>query len=312
MMQAQTEMDAIAARLAKDFPAENEGWVIRMVPLQRMIVGSVRSVLLVLLGAVGLVLLIACANIANLLLTRATSRAREIAVRATLGAGRNRIVRQLLTETAVLGLLGGVTGIILAYWSVRSLSSLLPPSLPHVHPIRVDNFVLLSALLLSSFASCAFGLAPALFAVNSNLQSSLREGGGRSGESRYRRRARSFLAAGEIALAVVLLVAAGLLLRSLSKLLSVSPGFEVAHIVKADISLPQFQYSTRGSGLPPPTNCCSESRLNQDYRIQRWLFPSRSRTVTSIWVSILWEALQCPRVNPGWRTTPRSVRVIFA
>ena len=242
--QAQAELDAITARLAKEFPAENDGWKIRMVSLQEMIVGDAKSPLLVLLGAVGLVLLIGCANIANLLLTRATSRAREIAVRTTLGAGRVRIVRQLLSETAVLGLLGGVIGVSLAYWGVRALSSLLPPSLPRVNAIRVDNLVLGFALLLSVIASCAFGLAPALFAANSSLQASLREGGGRSGESRNRRRARSFLAAGEIALAMVLLVAAGLLLRSFSKLMSVSPGFDAQHIVKADISLPQFQYST--------------------------------------------------------------------
>jgi putative ABC transport system permease protein len=243
LAQAQAELDAISARLSKEFPSENDGWVIRIVPLQEMIVENVKSPLLVLLAAVGLVLLIACANIANLLLTRATSRAREIAVRTTLGAGRTRIVRQLLSETAVLGLLGGVAGIALAYWGVQALSSLLPPSLPQVNAIRVDNVVLGFALLLSAGASVAFGLVPAWFAANSNLQASLREGG-RSGESGSRRRARSFLAAGEIALAMVLLVAAGLLLRSFSKLMSVSPGFDAQHLVKADISLPRFQYST--------------------------------------------------------------------
>jgi putative ABC transport system permease protein len=244
MARAQAELDAIGARLAKAFPVENDRWAIRIVPLQQMIFGNAKSPLLVLLGAVGLVLLIACANIANILLTRATSRAREIGVRTTLGAGRARIVRQLLSETMMLGLVGGMTGIGLAYWGVQGLTSILPPSLPQVNVIRVDGLVLGFALLLSILASCAFGLAPALFAANSNLQTSLREGGARSGESRNRRRARSFLAAGEIALAMVLLVAAGLLLRSFAKLMSVSPGFEVQHIVKADVSLPQFQYST--------------------------------------------------------------------
>jgi predicted permease len=233
--QAEAELNAINARFAKDFPAENGGWTIRMVPLQKMIVGSVQSPLWVLLGAVGLVLLIACANIANLLLTRATARAREIAVRTTLGAGRSRIVRQLLSETVVLGLLGGVTGIALAHWGVQGLSSLLPPNVPRVNAIRVDHVVLGFALLLSMIASGVFGLAPALFAANSNLQSNLREGGGRSGEGRNRRRARSVLAAGEIALAMVLLVAAGLLLRSFAKLMSVNPGFDVQHVLKADI-----------------------------------------------------------------------------
>ncbi len=241
--QAQAEMDAISERLASEFPAENKGWTVRLVPMQKEIAGDVRTALLVLLGAVGLVLLIACANIANLLLTRATSRSKEIAVRTALGAARSRIIRQLLSETAVLGLLGGVIGIALAYWGVRALSSLLPENLPRVNAIRVDNFVLIFALLLSAIASVAFGLVPALFASKSDIQASLREGGGRSGESGNRRRARSFLAAAEIALAMVLLVAAGLLLRSFSKLTSVSPGFEPQHIVKAEVSLPQFQYS---------------------------------------------------------------------
>jgi putative ABC transport system permease protein len=244
MTQAQAEMNGLCERLAKEFPAENGEWVIRIEPLRQMIVGDVKAALFMLLGAVGLVLLIACANIANLLLTRATSRAREIAVRTTLGAGRSRIVRQLLSESAVLGLLGGLVGIALAYWGVQALVLLLPASVPRVNAIRVDNFVLGFALLLSAIASCAFGVAPALFAANSGLHTSLREGGGRSSESGTRTRARRVLAASEIALAMVLLVVAGLLLRSFAKLTSVSPGFEAEHLVKAEISLPRSQYST--------------------------------------------------------------------
>ncbi len=241
--QAQAEMDTISGRLAGEFPAENKGWTIRLVPLQKEIVGDVRTELLVLLGAVGLVLLLACANIANLLLTRATSRSKEIAVRTALGARRARITRQLLSETAVLGLLGGATGIALAYWGVKALSSLLPSSLPQMNPIRVNYFVLGFALLLSAIAGVAFGLVPAMFAAHADIQNTLREGT-RSGESRNRRRARSFLAVAEISLAMVLLVTAGLLLRSFANLTSVSPGFDVQHVMKADISLPRFQYST--------------------------------------------------------------------
>ncbi len=242
--QVQAEMDTFAASIAKEFPAENSGWVIRMVPLQQMIVENVKPALLVLLGAVGLVLLIACANIANLLLTRATSRAREIAVRASLGADRARIIRQLLTETTVLGLLGGLAGTALAYWGVRVLVALIPPGLPVVNAIRVDYFVLFFALVLSGIASFAFGLGPAFLVANSNLQLNLREGGARTGESRGGRRARNLLAAGEIALAMMLLVGAGLLLRSFAKLTAVNPGFDVQHIVKAEISLPRAQYSS--------------------------------------------------------------------
>jgi predicted permease len=241
--QAQAEMDAISGRLAAEFPAENSGWTVRLVPLQEEIVGDVRTELLVLLGAVGLVLLIACANIANLLLTRATSRSKEIAVRNALGAGRVRIIRQLLSETAVLGLLGGAVGVALAYLGVKALSSLLPSSLPQMNPVRVDYFVLGFALLLSAIAGVAFGVVPAMLAANADIQTTLREGA-RSGESRNRRRARSFLAVAEISLAMVLLVTAGLLLRSFARLTSVSPGFYAQHIVKADISLPQFKYST--------------------------------------------------------------------
>jgi putative ABC transport system permease protein len=244
MAQAQTELDTIADRMAKDFPAENRDWLISIAPLQTVMTGDVRMALFAILGAVGLVLLIACANIANLLLTRATSRAREMAVRATLGAGSARIVRQLLSETAVLGLLGGIAGVALAYWGVKVLSAMVPASVPRVNAIQVDHFVLGFALALSLLASVGFGLAPALFAANADLQSNLREGTGRSGESVGRRRMRSVLAAAEIALAMVLLVAAGLLLRSFSRIMSTDPGFQAENVVKADVSLPRFEYST--------------------------------------------------------------------
>jgi putative ABC transport system permease protein len=242
--QAQAELDGISARLAQNFPQEDAGWSAELMPLQRSIVGDVRVALFTLLGAVVLVLLIACANIANLLLTRATSRSREMAVRATLGAGRARIVRQLLSETAVLGLLGGITGIALAYAGVKTLTALIPAGVSRVNAITVDGHVLAFALILSLLASAAFGLAPALFASRTDLQTSLREGEARSGESRSRRRMRTILAAAEVALAMVLLVGAGLLIRSFAKATAVQPGFDAQNIVKAEISLPRFEYST--------------------------------------------------------------------
>lgn len=244
MERVEAELEAISTRLEAEFPAENSGWASRMIPLQQMIVGDVKTALLVLLGAVGLVLLMACANIANLLLTRATARTREMAVRTAMGAGRGRIVRQLLSENLVLGLLGGVAGVLFAYAGVRALTVLLPASLPLADGVRVDGVVLAFALALSAVASCVFGLAPAFFAAKANVIESLREGDGRSGESGGRRRARSFLAAAEVALAMVLLVMAGLLLRSFSRLLAVSPGFEVQNMVKAEVSLPRTQYAT--------------------------------------------------------------------
>ena len=241
--QAQANMDAISARLAKEFPAGNSGWTIRMETLREETVGDVRSPLFVLLGAVGLVLLIACANIANLLLARATSRAREIALRIALGAGRWRIIRQLLTESALLGLAGGAVGIFLAYGGVQGLSSILPPGLPRAQTIYVDGWVLGFALVLSAAASVIFGLAPALFAARSSVQASLSQGAARSGEGGAGRRLRNLLAVAEIALAMVLLVAAGLLIRSFAALTSVYPGFNARHVVAAEISLPQYQYS---------------------------------------------------------------------
>lgn len=243
LAQAQSQMDALSARLAKESPEENSGWFIHLDPLQNAIVGGVRTPLLVLLGAVALVLLIACANIANLLLSRATTRAREFAVRMALGAGRARIARQLLVECALLGILGGAVGILLAYWGVQSLRSLLPSDLPQLHAVSVDVWVLLFAFLLSVAATLIFGLAPSLFAADSNLQSNLKESSGRSGEGARHQRLRKFLAAAQICIAVVLLVAAGLLIRSFDRLTSINPGFDPQHLVMANIALPRNQYS---------------------------------------------------------------------
>lgn len=243
--QGEAEMQTVGNRLWPEFRPGDKGWAIRTAPLREAVTGEDTSApLLILLAAVGLVLLIACANVANLLLARATSRAREFAVKAALGAGRGRILRQLLTESALLGLLGASLGIALAYWGVRGLSGLLPPSFPRADSISVDGWVLAFALVLSLGASLLFGVAPALFAADPRLHSTLQESGGRPGEGKDRRRARNLLVTAEVALAMVLLIGAGLLIHSFSALISVNPGFETHRILRAEVQLPRFQYST--------------------------------------------------------------------
>ncbi|HEX5425130.1 MAG TPA: ABC transporter permease [Candidatus Acidoferrales bacterium] len=237
---AQAELDAVSARIAKKFPAEDKDFEFGVAPLQEDLVGGARKGLLILLGCVGLVLLIACANISNLLLARATSRTREMAVRSALGAGRLRIVRQLLAESAVLGMLGAIAGILLAYWGVHALRSLVPSDLTRLHAITLDGWVLAFSLALAVLASIIFGLAPAFFAADSRLTGSLKNSA-RAGEGRQW--TRNALAVAEIALAMLVLVAAGLLGRSFLTLTSVNPGFDPNHVVKAEIDLPRFQYS---------------------------------------------------------------------
>jgi putative ABC transport system permease protein len=243
LSKAQAEMNTVGARLAKEFPAEDSGLTIRIQPYRQAVVGNLKPALLILLSAVGLLLLIACANIANLLLSRATSRGREVAVRIALGASRPRIVCQLLTESALLGLLGGVAGVLLAVGAVRSLQPFLPSEVVQISSIHVGGPVLVFALLLSLAAALAFGLAPALLATPSNLQANLKEGGERTGQ-RGGQHVRSFLAIAEISLAMVLLVAGGLLIRSFALVTSVNPGFDPNNVTEAEVSLPQFQYST--------------------------------------------------------------------
>ena len=240
---AQAEMKTLGARLAKLFPAEDSGLTIQTKPYREEVVGNLKRPLLILLSAVGLLLLIACANIANLLLAKATSRGREVAMRIALGASRARIIRQLLTESALLGLLGGVAGLLLAVGAVWGLQPFLPSEVVRISSIHIGVPVLVFALVLSLAAALVFGLAPALIATPSNLQTKLKEGGERTGQ-RGGRRVRSFLAIAEISLAMVLMIGGGLLIRSFALVTSVNPGFDPSNVTEAEVSLPQFQYST--------------------------------------------------------------------
>ncbi|HEY2460746.1 MAG TPA: ABC transporter permease [Candidatus Acidoferrum sp.] len=241
--QAQAELESIQANLIKQYPADNVGWGVRLTPLQHEIVGNVQVELLVLLSAVALVLLIACVNVANLLLTRATARSRELAVRAALGAGKRRIVRQLLTESLLLGVIGGALGALTAWWAVDAFAKFLPDDLPRIHAIQVDVWVLSFAVLLSLVVSLLFGLAPALHATSTNLVDSLKEGTRGSSDGGSRRRMRGILIASEVALAVILLAGAGLLLHSFEELQTVSPGFRAGGVLTASAALPQSQYA---------------------------------------------------------------------
>ena len=239
---AQVEMDTIAERLRKQYPDSNTGWGTLVSPLSEMMVGKIRPALMVLLGAVCFVLLIACANVANLLLARATERQKEVAIRLALGAGRLRLVRQLLTESAILGLLGGLGGLVLALWGTDLLVAAGGDNLPRFREVSVDGRVLLFTLGLSLVTGLFFGVVPALQASRPDLNETLKEGGrgGTSGPGRHR--LRSALAIGEIALALVLLVGAGLMFRSFQRLLSVEPGFRPDHLLTLDVALPETKY----------------------------------------------------------------------
>ena len=251
--QAQAEMDTITARLRRDYPQNyppNGGLTFSIVPLHEQVVGNVRQTLLVLLGSVGFVLLIACANIANLLLSRTAGRRQEIAVRTALGASRSRIVRQLLTESVVLALAGGILGILICFWSVKWIHLLGTKSIPRLQEVAVDGRVLLFTALLSLCSGILFGLAPALRSSRIDLNSTLKDAGrGSAGTAAMWGRGnnlRRLLVIAELALSVVLLIGAGLLIRSFTRIQSVSPGFNPHNVLTLDLTMTGRKYSDKG------------------------------------------------------------------
>jgi predicted permease len=241
LSQAQSELDAIAARLAKQYPETNIGFSLKLEPLQNVLIGNVRPAFMVLIGAVALVLLIACANIASLLFARNTARQREIAIRTALGAGRSRLLRQLLTESLALALAGGVAGIFLANAGVELLKHLGPQSLPRLDEVNVSGGVLVFTFVTTIFTGILFGLGPALKASRRDLTQSLKEGGA-SGDSRSKHRAYNGLVVAEVALSVVVLIASGLLLNSFWRLMRVHLGFDPANILTTEVSLVSPRY----------------------------------------------------------------------
>ncbi|HEX3126647.1 MAG TPA: ABC transporter permease [Thermoanaerobaculia bacterium] len=238
---ARAETQSIAARLAAQYPENNTGFRMDVANMQAFMTGDVRTPLFVLLGAVFFVLLIACVNVANLLLARASGRETELAVRTALGAGRARIVRQLLTESVVLSLLGGLAGAGLAVWATRALVALAPDRTPRLREVGVDSSVLFFTLAVSVATGLVFGLVPALRASRPDLGAVLKEGA-RGSKGRPATRARSVLVVAETALAVVLLAGAGLLLRSFGHLLQVDPGFKTENAVVFNLAPPDAQY----------------------------------------------------------------------
>ena len=241
--QAQADTDAIAAQLEKQFPQSNTSWKLRLEPLRERLIGNSRTSLFVLFGAVGFVLLIACANVANLLLVRATARQKEVALRTALGASRLRIVRQLITESLLLAVVGGALGALLAAWGIDLLVTLTRDSVPPTAIVRIDATVLAFTFVTSLVTGLLFGVFPALRTAKLNLTDALKEGS-KSGETTFKNRTRSLLVVFESALAVVLLVGAGLLVRSLIALQNTNPGFEANNVITMRVDLPRGKYDT--------------------------------------------------------------------
>ncbi len=242
--QAQADTDAVARRMEELYPDTNTGWSLRLIPLQEQLVGNVRPTLFILFGAVGFVLLIACANVANLLLVRAAAREKEIALRTALGAGRLRIVRQMITESVLLALMGGVLGALLAVWGVELLVKLSAGSIPSTAQVNIDLRVLGFTLGLSLITGVLFGLAPAIRTLKLNLSESLKEGSKGGGQGAARNRTRSVLVVIESAVAVVLLIGAGLLIRSFIQLQNINPGFEAHNVLTMRVDLSRQKYAT--------------------------------------------------------------------
>jgi putative ABC transport system permease protein len=242
LAQAQAEMSTISNRLEQQYPEANKGWGAVVIPLKEDLVGDVRPALLVLFSAVGFVLLIACANVANLMLARGANRRKEIALRIALGATRGRIVRQLLCESVLLSVVGGLLGLLLANWGGQMLVRLSAGSLPNSGEVGMDSRALGFTLLVSLIAGVLAGVAPAMQFSKSELSETLKQGSGRGGGSSVKQSTRKALVVCEVALSLILLVGAGLMIRSFWKLQSVDPGFDTSNTLTLSVGLPSTRY----------------------------------------------------------------------
>src|ERR1700722_8192360 len=249
LQQAQTEMETIQTRLKEQHPGIDQKNGIRVVGFHDELIKPLRPGLLLLLAAVGFVLLIACANVANLLLARASVREREIAIRASLGAGRKRILAQMFTESVVLAIVGAAAGIVLAYAGLQALHLVMPPAagrgqIPHVNWIVINGRVLGFTFLIASLTAVIFGLAPAIQMARSELYESLKEGSRGSTSGRRSHFARSVLIVSEVAFSVLLLIGAGLLVRSFARMMSEDLGFNPSKLLTMQVFLPEAHYSS--------------------------------------------------------------------
>ena len=243
LSQAQAEMSTISSRLEQQYPDANKGWGAVVVPLQEDLVGDVRPALLVLFSAVGFVLLIACANVANLMLARGANRRKEIALRIALGATRGRIVRQLLCESVLLAVVGGLLGLLIANWGGQLLLRLSAGSLPGSAEVGIDAWALGFTILVSLAAGVLAGVAPALQFSKNEISETLKQGTGRTGGGSVRQRTRKALVVCEVALSLILLIGAGLMIRSFWKLQNVDPGFEVGNALSLSVGLSPDRYA---------------------------------------------------------------------
>jgi predicted permease len=291
LAQAQARLTAMAAQLRHDFPGDyppQAQWTIEIQPLQETLVGNVRPMLLVLLGAVILIVFIVSLNIANLLLARASGRQQEMAVRLALGASRGRIVRQMLTESMLLSLIGGAAGIATAVGTLRFILRFVPSNVPRLNEVGIDWVVLAFALLISILTGLGFGLVPALQSAKGALSSAIREGGRGSGYSTKTGRLRDVLIVSELAFAVVLMVGGGLLLRTLRDLLQENPGFNPTQVVTGNIQLPNPNDPKTDPYLDIP------GRATFDRELLR-----RMKAIPGVELAAITSALPSTNINPN-------------
>ncbi|HZR65702.1 MAG TPA: ABC transporter permease [Terriglobales bacterium] len=291
LAQAQARLTAMAAQLRRDFPTDyppQARWTIEIQPLQETLVGKVRPMLLVLLGAVILIVLIVSLNIANLLLARASGRQQEMAMRSALGASGGRLARQMLTESMLLSLIGGAAGIVTAAVTLGFILRFVPSNVPRLNEVRIDWVVLAFALLISILTGLVFGLAPALHSAKGALTSAIREGGRGSGYSTKTGRLRDVLIISELAFAVILMVGAGLLLRTLRDLLQENPGFNPTQVVTANIQLPNPNESEADPYLDIPRRATFDRELLR-----------RMKAIPGVELAAITSALPTTNSNPN-------------